>query len=369
MNRALYIGATSMIANQKRMDVVSNNLANVNTSGYKKDMSIHQSFNEVLLAKKSKIPEVYNRGERGFNFINNGNHYLASVNKGYFTVEVIGSNDIVGRKSFEKELKFSVDNEGYLKTFYNTSKGNRYDYESYILDNSGNRIQVGVGADGAAIEDALRNAVYDPMPYVVGTLSRGVRFKKIATDFSQASLIDTGLETDVALTDSGFFKVLDENGDIYYTRNGSFGVEGGFLRDHDGRFVLVDGAPLEIPEEGYNSFDILENGGIMINEESVGTLDVVDIDNPELLRKVGYNLYEVIKPDRIIGERGEVLGAEVNEILYQGRIVQGYLENSNVNAVSSMVEMIALQRDYDSAQKIIHTSDQMLEKSNELGRI
>ena len=390
MNRALYIGATSMVANQKQMDVISNNLANVNTTGFKRDISLQQSFPEVLLAKKSRIPTLSDEGARGFRLTQNDGVYYAGVNKGYFTMESVGGNGIFGKKSYHKEIKFGIDQEGYLKTFYRSANGLRHDYESYILDRNGNRIQVGAdGNENLDLSSVLEEAVFDPMPYVIGTMSRGVRFQKAVTDFSPSSVRETGNKEDFALTDNGFFKVMDDRGEIYYTRSGSFGFSGGFLRDHDGKFVLVNGAPLEAPNDGIVNFDVMEDGKVYINDEYMGTVDVVNVENQEVLKKQGNNLYKPaervdVSNRSLLEKRGynplsslevgdvdtnQPERAEVKETAYAGKVLQGYLEESNVNPVSSMVEMISLQRDYDAAQKIITTSDQMLEKSTELGRV
>ncbi len=73
---------------------------------------------------------------------------------------------------------------------------------------------------------------------------------------------------------------------------------------------------------------------------------------------MGDNLYEM----------AEDVGAE--EIPFEGEVLQGYLEGSNVNAIEEMVEMITLLRNYEAGQKAIRTQDEMLEKaSNEIGRI
>lgn len=353
MNRALYIGATSMIANQKRMDVLTNNLANVNTAGFKKDISIHESFPEKLLAKLSRTPERTGfKRKTAFQMSRNGEGYVASVKEGYFVMQTPRG------KSYVKEIEVVPDADGYLKTKYRAGGEEplmKTDYENYLLDKSGNRIR----ADGD-VEETLRQSVYHPASFVVGTMSRGVRFKRVVTDFSNGGVEETGGTFDLALSGDGFFKVLDpKTQEVYYTRNGSFAYSNGFLKDMDGRLVLADGEPLELDAaEGLPPISISSDGTLSAGDEVLAKIDVVRVANQELLRKVGENRFLPVK------------GSTAEELPFEGRVIQGYLETSNVNAIDSMVEMIQLQRDYDTNQRMVRTVDEMLQKSStELGRV
>nr|WP_272879059.1 flagellar basal body rod C-terminal domain-containing protein [Clostridium sp. Cult2] len=96
----------------------------------------------------------------------------------------------------------------------------------------------------------------------------------------------------------------------------------------------------------------------MVNGNVAAILDIVDLENREFLRKIGDNLYQMAE------------GVEAEEIPYEGEILQGYLESSNVNTIQEMVEMITLLREYEAGQKAIRVQDEMLEKaSNEIGRV
>ena len=113
MNRGLYIGATSLITNQRRMDVLSNNLANINTAGYKKDISLTESFPEKLLAKINSKPDLSNMmRDNEIEYENVGEIHRAKTKEGYFSL------DTPNGKSYVKEIQFVVDNEGFLKTSY-----------------------------------------------------------------------------------------------------------------------------------------------------------------------------------------------------------------------------------------------------------
>lgn len=347
MNRGLYIGATSLVANQKKLDVLSNNLANINTAGYKKDISLTESFPEKLLSKMSKIPEVRNiAGPNNIVYENNGEIHTASTEQGFFTVNTNKGN------SYVKELRFTIDEEGYLITSYkDLNDENKTDYENYIVNSAGNRVQ---SQDGD-IEQLLRGLVFNPPPYVIGTMSGGVRFQKIFTDFSKGSFIDTGGKLDLGIKGDGFFKIAGDEGETLYSRNGSFAITDGYLSDLDGRKVL--GKNGEIPLKN-GIIDILANGNIFLDDTLIDTLDIVDIDNKEFLRKRGDNLFSMAE------------NAEVEETIFNGEVLQGYLETSNMNAISGMVEMITLLREFEANQKVVRMQDEMLEKAaNEIGKV
>lgn len=347
MNRGLYIGATSLVTNQRRLDVLSNNLANINTAGYKKDISLTESFPEKLLIKMSRTPELNNvmRGNtNNITYENNGQVHSARTDNGYFVVETSRGS------SYVKEIKFVVDEEGYLKTSYKDLNGQeKTDYENYITDGAGNRLTA-----GGDMQALLQGSVYTPPAYAIGTMSGGVRFQKIHTDFTGGNVMETGGKLDLALQGDGFFKVQSENGEVVYTRNGSFAISDGFLSDLDGRRIL--GRNGEIPLNG-GSVEILSNGDVMVDDEYVDTLDVVDINNKEFLRKRGDNLFYMT--DNSVAE----------EVAFGGQVLQGYLETSNMDTISGMVEMINLLREYEANQKVIKMQDEMMERAaNEIAR-
>ena len=345
MNRGLYIGASSLMANQRKMDVLSNNLANINTSGFKKDISITESFPEKLLAKVSGQKQLSNisTGQR-MEYENNGEVHRARVKDGYFTV------DTERGKSFVKEIEFVVDDEGYLKTSYkNLVDENKTDGENYILNQDGSPMRAGEN-----IEAQLNGNIYYPPLNVIGTMSGGVRFQKIFTDFTAGAIEDTGSAFDLALKGDGFFKI-DVDGRTNYTRNGSFTISEGYLSDLDGNRVLGINGEIPIPN---GEFDVSTDGDVMIDGQFVDSLDIVDITNKEYLRKKGDNLFYMLE------------GEEAQEADFNGETLQGHLEASNMNSVSAMVEMINLLRDFETGQRVIRMQDEMLEKAaNEVGRL
>lgn len=351
MNRSLYIGASSLLANQRRLDVLASNLANINTTGFKRDISITESFPEKLLAKTNRVPEIRNMpGPNNIEYENipygNGEEiHRASTKEGFFVVHTPYG------KSYVKEIQFKLDDEGYLKTSYKDLNDNhRTDFENYIGYNNGNRLQ----SQGGNIEGLLAGAVHYPPPHVIGTISAGVNFQKIFTDFSNSGLIDTGGKFDLGLKGDGFFKIA-VNDEVNYTRNGSFALTDGYLTDLDGN--RVQGQNGDILING-NNIDILQDGKIVVDDINIDTLDIVNINNREHLRKKGDNLFYMAE------------GETADEVEFLGEVHQGHLETSNMNPISGMVEMINLLRDFEASQKIVRVQDEMLERAaNEIGRI
>ncbi|WP_428024124.1 flagellar hook-basal body protein [Arcobacter sp.] len=144
---------------------------------------------------------------------------------------------------------------------------------------------------------------------------------------SQGAIVNTGNDLDFALKDPNtFFAVLTQNGDVQYTKDGSFKNLDGFLVDSNGNNVLsADGEPVAI-EEGFG--------------QAVGVFKI-DYDN---LKKYGNNNYK-LKDEQQVAAQVEAM--EDNEKF----VLQGSLEGSNVNAVLAMVQLIEAQRSYEQAQK------------------
>lgn len=168
-------------------------------------------------------------------------------------------------------------------------------------------------------------------------------------DFGQGSVRETGNPLDAALSGEGFFKVRTLEGD-FYTRNGNFRLTpDGELVTGQGFPVLVDGGPVNL-EPGARVV-IGPGGDIQANGEPVGNFDLVTFDNPQVLEKLGQNMFR-IRP-----------GMQVNEIPADNVTVnQGYLEAANVEVVKEMVNMIDAHRTFEAYQKVMHTSQEADQK-------
>jgi len=272
MVRGLYTGASGMIAQEARLDAIANNLANVDKTAYKKDLTLFKAFPDMIIRRL---------------------------------------ND-----------------------------------------------------DGLGITPA---GSYDTMPFV-GKLGTGVEVNEVYTLYEQGSLMRTENPFDVALDGKGFFAVMTERGERY-TRNGAFTLnKDGILVTHNGLPVLGENGIIKLQK---NNFMINERGEILVNAalsleptDMVGMtqnnweqpvvidkLKIVDFENIRELKKEGESLY------RDTEYSGPALPAE------EYKVVQGFLEKSNVNAVREMVDMIEVQRSYEANQKAMLTHDQ------ELGRL
>jgi flagellar basal-body rod protein FlgG len=262
MMRALWTSASGMIAQQNHIDTISNNLANVNTTGYKKSRA---DFTDTL----------------------------------YQTMRAAGTSESSA-------------------TTFPTS------------------VSVGLGSQ------------------MVSTTML----------FSQGTFQQTDNPLDVAIEGSGFFVVTLPNGTQAYTRDGSFKVDG------EGRIVTSQGYPLEpeivIPSD-METLGIGTDGTVSVvrsgqtTSEQLGQMQLAIFQNPGGLSRVGGNLYTptAASGEATVGNPGEE---------GRGSLQQGVLENSNVQIVEEMVNLIIAQRAFETNSRAIQTADEMLGIANALRR-
>lgn len=245
MIRGLYTASAGMMLQMARQDAVANNLANVNTGGYKKQVAVSKEFPEMLISRL---------GESKYN----------------------------------------------------------------------------------------RNGQLEPqVPKVIGALGTGAGIDAVYTDYSEGRIKSTENPTDMALKDLGFFVVDTPNGQRY-TRNGEFKLNSeGYLSTNQGYLVLdISNLPIQIEGE----FTMDQKGVISVDGEELTQLQVVNFPNPNLLQRVGDNLYNA---------------TEDSELVESPKILQGYIEDSNVNAVQEMVTLITVSRAYESLQKMVQAEDEL----------
>lgn len=246
-----------MVNEQNRLDVISNNLANAATVGYKKENITNQSFDDVLT------------------------------------------------------LKVKDASEGYV-------------------DRS------------------------------IGTMSLGVKIGQAYTDFKQGSLRETGNTYDLALEGDGFFNVAvkDKNGNesVRYTRDGSFTVtQEGSIVDLNGNYLLGESGKLTVPANTAN-IEITHGGYVYADGTEIGKIKLTDFKDYTYLKKQGDTLYEATD------------GAVEKES--NATTEQGFTEQSNVNAVSEMVDMISVTRNYEANQKMIQIVDSTMDLAvNSVGKV
>ncbi len=256
--QALYTAATGMNSLQTKLDNISNNLANVNTTGFKREKTDFQD----LYYRNLKLP-------------------------GY------------------------QDQAGYL-----TPTG----------------IAVGLGTRVAATQ----------------------------TDFTQGAFNETGNQLDLAINGNGLFQVLDPTGQIYYTRAGNFTVNA------IGQVVTAsayDGRPLTPPitiQQDATGIVVGANGQVSIQTygnttlQQVGQIQLAWFQNPEGLLKIGENLYQQTQASgpQLINNPG---------LNGMGTIQQGTLEQSNVEPVTELIDLITTQRNFELNSQMVQAGDQILQ--------
>jgi flagellar basal-body rod protein FlgF len=263
--KGIYTAGSGMMLQMARQDVVANNIANVNTYGYKKNTTLCRTFPEMLI---SRLGETV------------------------------------------------VDSQGVSHSM---------------------------------------------QPIAIGRLGTGAVLDRIMTDYSPGNLKKTDNPTDLIISNNGtytiitpqgeeqatnagtlFFVVQTPQGEERFTRDGAFKISQGRLINNEGYTVLdTDNNPITINGD----FDINQNGQVIINDEVVATLKVAHFDNPEVLEKVN-STWRSNQP--------------YNQVT-NPQIMQGYIEESNVNAVKEMVDLITITRCYESLQKMIQAEDETLQ--------
>lgn len=258
MIRGLYTSGWSMLANSKKMDVVSNNLANVNTNAYKKDTVIFESFPSVLTKR---------------------------------------------------------------------------------------------------INDA-RSAL-DPLGQP-GKMELGSDVGQIFTNFTQGQLVKTDNKMDMAFHNgnNAFFTVSvpDKNGGEkeYYTRDGAFSMNADkLLVTSEGYPVMGENGPVVLQD---GDFKVEADGTVIQGGQILDKLLIKEFKDTTTLRKFGQNLLS--RTD------------EAEEQDFSGTVLQGSVEQSNVNIVKEMVDMISVMRSYEASQKVLLAQDGTLDKAvNEVGSL
>lgn len=248
------------------------------------------------------------------------------------------------------------------------------------------------------------NGEYKPVSAQVGL---GSRVSAITSQYTQGSSNATEKDTDFMINGKGFFACMDVNGDINYTRNGNFifarGTEGAMLCTMDGYPVLsADGTPIvlgEITEDFYLTEEDIANGMTAedikdllytadgepktfnpndISVDTDGNLCYPDRSNNSKPIGVKIGLFQFSNPSGLnkVGgtylQESEASGVAINEeydeVGEKSTIKQGYLESSNVNVATEVVNLITAQRAYELCSKAITTSDSMMEQANNLKR-
>ncbi len=198
-----------------------------------------------------------------------------------------------------------------------------------------------------------------PVGIQIGT---GVKAAAVYRITEQGNLTSTANAYDIAIQGRGFFRVLLPSGEDAYTRAGSFQV------NEQGQIVTPDGyivqPSITIPQDA-TSVSINTSGQVeakiagQVTPQVVGQFDLATFYNEAGLDAQGGNLFleTAASGAPVIGIPGQT-GV--------GTILQGFLETSNVNAVTEITSLITAQRAYEMNSKVISASDEMLQTMTSL---
>jgi flagellar basal-body rod protein FlgF len=178
---------------------------------------------------------------------------------------------------------------------------------------------------------------------------------QVYTNYDQGNFDKTGNELDLAIEGAGFFVIEGEDGTPELTRAGNFEVDSaGYIVNPEGKRLLSEGGPINVT--GNSAVTVSESGEVEVDNNIVSTIRVVNVEDPTQLEKIGD--YSYVLPDG------------VDPIQASGYYVrQGYLEDSNVDVVKQMVEMIIAFRNYEASANSLKVQDESLEKLiNNVGR-
>ncbi len=239
-----------------------------------------------------------------------------------------------------------------IKGIYNAAAGMipSMNQQETVGNNLANVNTTGFKADQRYFRTALNSSLLQG-----GGFGQPVKMNEdqisLRTDFTQGAFSETRNPLDCSIDGEGFFTI--ETGDtVSYTRNGSFALNAeGELVSNQGYRVMGEGGAIKIIGRDVT---IRFNGDVIVDGKTAGTLKIVDFEQPYDLQRNGYGLFlpgngdEGFKPEKL-------------------ELRQGFLEDSNVDPISEMLQMIELNRNYESCQKSIQSQDETLKLAvNEL---
>jgi flagellar basal-body rod protein FlgG len=264
--QTLYTAATGMEALESKLDVIANNMANINTTGFKKDRA---NFEDVFY-RQYRLPGA--------------------------------------------------------------------------LDGDGDRTATGV------------------------EVGLGTRVSSTQSNFKQGSFQTTNNPLDLSIEGDGFFQVRNPNGGFYYTRAGNFNLNanGQLVLGSANNGYLVEPA-VTVPPEA-TGIVITADGQIQYstqtstNLQSLTQLQLAKFINPDGLLKIGDNLYQETDAS------GPVQTGNPAAEGY-GNIRQGFLEASNVEPVTELIDLITTQRSFELNSQVVQAGDQVMQIVANLRRL
>ncbi len=237
-----------------------------------------------------------------------------------------------------------------------------------ISNNLSNINTSGFKSDHATFEDLMYEQVKTPGTGSSGgsispvgiQMGNGTKVLSVYKDFKQGDFSQTNRELDIAVEGKGFLQVTLDNGETAYTRSGSLKV------NQDGNIVDAHGYALEpsiaVPNNA-TSLTIAKDGTVTAtvagssSPSELGKFTLANFTNPAGLKAIGENLYQETQ-----GSGSPTSGNPGADGL--GTMLQGFLENSNVNLAEELINMIVAQRSYEANSKVLSTANDMLRAAN-----
>ena len=186
-----------------------------------------------------------------------------------------------------------------------------------------------------------------------GLPSRVFAMTEIASqNFDSGSLAATGRDLDLAIEGPGWIAVQAKDGTEAYTRGGHLRItETGALETTDGEMVLGESGPIFLPLPVTN-IEISRNGAISVQPEGAASNVQEEVD---LIKFVNPKISELMKGADGLFRRQDGQEAEVDVNV---KVLSGMLEGSNVNPISEMTDMIALQRQFEMHLKLMKAAEE-----------
>jgi len=186
-----------------------------------------------------------------------------------------------------------------------------------------------------------------------------VRDKGIYIDMSQGTMTPTGNPLDVAVNGEAFLGFEAPGGETAYGRDGRLTIdtEGQLVTLGGSPVVDISGSPITIPNETGTSVTIATDGTISDQDgTTIGRIGLFSVDNPNLLEPIGNGLF--------------LAGGATAEQAEDATVSQGYIEQSNVQPVVEMINLMDIQRAYERAVKLMDNENELSKQAiQRLGRV
>ncbi|GLS04399.1 flagellar basal body rod protein FlgG [Chitiniphilus shinanonensis] len=195
----------------------------------------------------------------------------------------------------------------------------------------------------------------------IGAQEQGPAVTGIWRNMSQGQPQKTDRPLDLAIQGAGFFIVRKQNGDISYTRSGSFGIDpDGYVSDKYGNRlepeIQLEGGEVDLKIGADGMIQITTKNG---STKELGVLELAYFANPDALQLDGAGVFVETEES---GRAVTVAPGQDNA----GLVMQGYLEGSNVNLVDEFTSLVMAQRAYEASAKIVQTAGEMFDAANSL---